>query len=99
MNETVHAEAFEQGKRTGLAIAALATAAVAFISLLGLEKAILAVVLAVLAARGTPRGSRSHRLALLALGIAVLYALTFVIVMVLFRDRIGELVRLLQQMS
>lgn len=99
MNETVHAEAFEQGKRTGLAIAALATAAVAFLSLLGLEKAILAVVLAVLAARGTPRESRSHRLALLALGIAVLYALTFVIVMVLFRDRIGELVRLLQQMS
>ena len=43
--------AFAEGKRTGLAIGALAASAVAFVSLLGIEKAILGLALAALAAR------------------------------------------------
>lgn len=99
MNETMRPESFGEGKRVGLAIAALASGAVAFVSLLGLEKAILAIVLAVLAVRGAPPQSRSRRVAFLALGLAALYVLTFAVLMVLFHDRLGELVRLLQQLS
>jgi uncharacterized membrane protein len=99
MNETMHADSFQEGKRTGLAIGALAAAAVAFVSLLGIEKAVLAIVLGVLAVRGASPASRSRRLALLALGIAVVYALTFAVVMILFHQKIGELFRLLQQMG
>lgn len=39
----VDRESFLEGRRTGLAIGALAASAVAFISLLGIEKAILAL--------------------------------------------------------
>lgn len=91
--------AYEEGRRAGLATAALATSVVAFISLLGLEKAILAGVLGILAIRGTGAASRGRRLGLAAVGVAGVYAITFVIVLVVFRDRLAELFRLLQQMG
>jgi len=99
MHEDTHAEAFREGKRAGLAIAALAGSAVAFVSLLGIEKAILAITLAVLAIRGTAPRSRARRLASVALGIAVIYVLTFAVVMALFHEKLYELIRLLQQMG
>jgi hypothetical protein len=90
---------FAEGRRTGLAIAALAASIVAFINLLGMEKGILAVVLSVLALRGAAPATRARRLALAALGIAFLYVLTFVIVLILFHEKLGELIRMLQQLG
>lgn len=99
MCENPSERAFEEGRRTGLAIAAVAAGVVSFISLLGLEKAILAVVLAVLAGRGVTAGRQCRRLAAVALMIAGLYVITFAVIMVLFHDRVAELVRLLQQLG
>jgi ABC-type multidrug transport system fused ATPase/permease subunit len=95
----VNRESFLEGRRTGLAIGALAASAVAFISLLGIEKALLAIVLAILAMRGAAPSTPARRLAWGSLGVALLYVLTFVAVMALFHERLGELVRLLQQMA
>lgn len=99
MNQDLYSEAFREGKRAGMALAAIASGAVAFISLLGIEKAVLAIVLAVLALRGAAAKSRTRRLAFVAVGLAVLYIVTFAVVMILFYDKLGELIRLLQQMS
>jgi NADH:ubiquinone oxidoreductase subunit K len=99
MSDDPRREAFREGRRAGLAIAAIAASAVAFVSLLGIEKAILAAVLAVLAMRGATRRSRTTRLARLAIGIAALYAVSFAVLLVLFRDKVWELLRLLQQMG
>jgi len=99
MSEDLHREAFRQGRQAGLAVAAVATSAVAFVSLLGIEKAILAIVLAVLALHGAASKSRTRRLAFIAIGLGVLYALTFAVMILLFRDKLGELIHLLQQMG
>src|SRR5262245_61556922 len=50
------AEAFDGGRRAGLAVAAMALGVVTFLSLLGLEKAGLAIILGVLALRGGSAG-------------------------------------------
>ena len=99
MNEDSHTEAFREGKRAGLAIAAIAGSAVAFVSLLGIEKALLAIILAILASRGAAPKSHTRRLASVAIGLGLLYVVTFAVVMALFHDKLGELIRLLQQMG
>jgi len=99
MNEDLHTKAFREGKRAGLAIAAVAGSAVAFVSLLGIEKAILAIVLAILARRGAAPKSHTRRLASVAIGLAMLYVAMFAVVMALFHDKLGELIRLLQQLG
>jgi len=99
MHENTRQEALREGKRFGLAIGALAGSAVAFVSLLGLEKAILAVTLAVLAMRGSAPRSGARRLGWLALSIAAVYVLTYAIILALYHEKLYELIRLLQQMS
>ena len=49
-------EAHETGWRSGLSVGAIAVSVAAFISLLGIEKALLAITLAFLAVRGSRRG-------------------------------------------
>jgi hypothetical protein len=90
---------YEEGRRTGLATAALATAAVAFVSLLGIEKATLAALLACLAIRGAKTAAPARRLAAAAMALAGVYAVTYVVVLVLFRDRLAELLRLMQKLG
>ena len=90
---------YADGRKAGLAIGALATAAAAFISLLGIEKAILALVLAILGFRGTQAGSRAKRLSLLAMLILCLYAVTCVTVLVLYHEKLAELFRLMQKLG
>ena len=50
-----------RGRSEGLATAALAVGAVAFLNLLGVEKGILAIVLAVLSLRNAPAGPPPRR--------------------------------------
>ena len=92
------AQARDDGRRQGLAIAALATSLVAFLNLLGAEKSILAIVLATIAMAGT--GSRLvRRRSLIAIGLALIHIATVVTVLVIFRDELGELVRLLSTLG
>jgi hypothetical protein len=91
--------AYREGRSAGLAVGALAVSLVAFLSLLGIEKAVLALVLAVLAIRGVANGVRARRLAIAAIVIACIYAATYVVVVALYHDKIGELIRMLHQLG
>ena len=91
--------AYAAGRRNGLAISAMAVAGLAFISMLGMEKAILAVVLARLAVRGAGAGEPSRRYSAWATVVACVYAATFAVVLIVFHRQLAELLRLLQHLS
>jgi hypothetical protein len=93
------ADAYVAGRRMGFAVSALAMSLVAFLSLLGLEKAILAIVLGSLAIREAKRGTLARRLGSVAIGLGALYPVTVAVVLWVFRDRVVEFVRLLQNLS
>lgn len=87
-----------QGRREGLATAALAAACLAFVNLLGAEKALLALTLAGLAVRGLPPGAARGR-ALAAVGLSAVYLATVVTVLILFRHELADLIRLLKDLG
>jgi hypothetical protein len=78
------AQAFDAGRRAGLATAALALSLVAFFSLLGAEKALLAIALGILARRGSQAGSVGRRLATVAIGIATVFLVSIVFILIQF---------------
>lgn len=91
-------EARDQGRRQGLAIAALALGLVSFLNLLGAEKSILAVVLAISAMSGSASAQVRRRSAA-AIALALLHLVTVGVVLVLFQDELGQLVRLLNKLA
>jgi hypothetical protein len=91
--------AYEEGRRTGLAIAAFALAIMSFINLLGVEKSILALVLAVIAMYGAPRGAEVRRWSRNAIGLAAVHIVIFVVFIVLFHQKLGQLILLLQKLG
>ena len=91
--------AYDEGRRAGLAAAALALSIVAFVNLLGMEKSILAAVLALVALRGAIPGAALRRRARVALAFALVHVITVVTLVVHFRDKFGELLRLLHKLS
>jgi hypothetical protein len=92
-------EAFRAGRRVGFGISALTLALVAFLSLLGAEKAILAIVLGGLAIRGSGRASQAHRLGLAAIGIGVVFILALVVGLIVFWGPLLEFVQMLNRLS
>jgi hypothetical protein len=86
---------YRAGRRDGLALGAFALALVSFVHLLGAEKAILAMVLAILAIMAAP----GSRFAAWALGVAALYIVTLVTALIVFHDKFEALIKLLQQLS
>jgi hypothetical protein len=93
------AEAFDAGRRAGLAVAALALGCVAFLSLLGMEKAGLAIILGIVALRGGKAGLATRRLALAAIGLGALFILTVIILLVVYWERVRQLITELQKLS
>jgi hypothetical protein len=93
------AEAFDAGRRTGFGVSALALSLVAFLSMLGAEKAVLAIVLGALAMRGTKRGAVARRLGIAAIGMAAVFLATLAVVLVVFWDQLVELIRILERLS
>ena len=93
------AEAYDTGRRVGFGMSALALGLVTFLSLLGAEKAILAIVLGALAIRGSDARTLSRRLGSAAIILGVVFLLTVGVVLVVFWDQAVELVRILQQLS
>lgn len=91
--------AYETGRRTGFGIAALALGLASFLSLLGAEKAILTIVLGVLASRGTAAGALPRRLGVAAIWLGAIFIVTLAVVLVLYHDKFIELIRLLQKLS
>jgi hypothetical protein len=92
-------EAYDAGRRVGFAVSALAMSLVAFLSLLGAEKAILAIVLGAVAVRGGRPGTLARRLGIAAMAISVVFLATAAVVLALFWGRFVEVIKALQQLS
>ena len=94
-----NSEAFRLGRSTGLGIAALALSVVSFLSLLGAEKAILAIVLGALAARGSAPAALARRFGIAAICIGTVFLLTLALVLAVYWGKVIELIQLLQKLS
>jgi hypothetical protein len=91
--------AFDQGRRNGLATAALALSVVSFVNLLGIEKSILAAVLGMVALQGAEPIRSLLRRGRIAIALAAVHASTVVVVLIVFRDKLGQLLTHLQSLS
>jgi hypothetical protein len=91
--------AYQQGRRLGLATGALALSIVAFVNLLGIEKSVLAGVLALLSLHSAGPVVSVVRRGRAALAIAAVHAVTVIAVLVLFRDKLTRLIHLLMNLS
>lgn len=91
--------AYQRGRRMGLATGALALSVVAFVNLLGMEKSILAGVLALLALQGAAPAADLIRRGRIALAIAVVHILTVIFMLVVFHDKLLQLLHLLQKLG
>ncbi len=97
--EITQNQAFDDGRRAGLAIAALSLSLVAFLNLLGTEKAILAIVLGLLARRGSRPGSASGKMATAAIGLGSTFLVSVGLVLFFFWNELVGLVNYLWQLS
>ncbi|HEY1899299.1 MAG TPA: hypothetical protein VGG49_05865 [Steroidobacteraceae bacterium] len=91
--------AFQEGRGVGLATGALALSVVAFLNLLGLEKSILAAVLAILALQSVAASRAVIRRGQAALVLAGVHFITVVTVIAVFHDKLLQLVHLLQKLG
>lgn len=87
------------GRQVGLGIAALMVGCVSFVSLLGVEKAVLAIVFGGMAMRGASQGSLAGRLGIAAVVLGVLFILTLIILLIVFHGKVAMLIRLLEDLS
>jgi Na+-driven multidrug efflux pump len=92
-------QAHETGWRSGLAVGAIAVSVVSFISLLGIEKALLAITLAILAFRGSRRGEGARRLAGQAIVISCVYVVTIIMLLIVFRSQLAKFLQMMHQLS
>ncbi len=91
-------QALARGRSEGLATAAVALGVLSFIQFLGAEKALLAIVLAVLALRGA--GSRHSRIrGWVAIGLGSVYLAVTALTLIVFHDKLGELIQLLRSLG
>lgn len=91
-------QALRRGRSEGFAIAAVALGALSFIQLLGTEKALLAIVLALLALRSA-QSRRTRRQGWTAIALGTLYLAITIATLILFREQLAELIRLLQSLG
>ena len=92
-------KAFQEGRRLGLATAALALSITGFVNLLGVEKPILAGVLALMALQGSATSRVIFSRSRAALVLAAVYALTIVVVCIAFHEKLLLLLQLLQKLG
>jgi hypothetical protein len=92
-------DAYQNGRRIGLATGALALSVVSFVNLFGIEKSVLAIVLAILAIQGAEPVAAAIRRGRTALLIASVHIITFAVVLVIFRDKVMELLHFLHELN
>jgi len=90
---------YSTGRQVGFGVAAVMLGCVSFLSLLGVEKALLAIILGGLAMRGAAQGSLSRRLGIISISLGVLFLITLLVILVLFHDKLMMLIRLLEDLS
>jgi Na+-driven multidrug efflux pump len=87
------------GRRDGFGIAAVVVGIITFVSLLGIEKAVVAIVLGALAMQGARKGSRARRLGGVALILGITFEVALVVLLIVFREEVGTLISALEQLS
>jgi hypothetical protein len=92
-------DAFRAGRRVGFGISAFVLGLVSFLSLLGAEKAILAMILGVMAIRGSGQGALARRLGTIAICLGAAFLVTMVVILIVFRGQVLEFVQMLQKLS
>lgn len=92
-------QGFDAGRKHGIAIAALVISLISFVTLLGTEKGITAIVLGALAAKGAAPGSFPARIGKVAIVLGSLFLVTVAAVLTLFWSDVVEFVRLLEKLS
>jgi hypothetical protein len=92
-------EAFCAGRRVGFGISALSLVLITFVSMLGVEKVILAMILGRLAIRGSARGTQAYRLGVAAIRIGICFLVAFAVGLIVFWGRVIEFFEALQRIS
>jgi hypothetical protein len=92
-------ELYSAGRRDGLAVAAMVLGLVTFLSMLGAEKAIAAIVLGAVAMRGAPRRSLARRLGIASVVLGAVFIVTMAVVFVVFREQVATLIAALEKLS
>lgn len=83
--------AYRRGRRSGLATAAFAIAIIAYLNLLGIEKSVLAIVLAAMALKGSLLPAIARVRTWGALALAAIHTVTVVVIVIVFADKLGLL--------
>lgn len=91
-------EAYNSGRRVGFGISALALSVVTYLSLLGFEKAILAIVLGALAMQAGQR-TLARRLGIISIALGVIFMVTVIVLIIVFQEKVMEFVTLLKELS
>ena len=86
-------ESYERGRRVGLGTAALALAVTAYVNLLGIEKSLLAIVLAFVALKGSRLTAKARTSTRIAIGLASVHAITVVAIVAIYSDKLTALAR------
>ena len=89
--------AYEEGRRTGFAIAAFAVSVLAYVNLLAAEKSLFAIVLAVIAMQGA--GQATRRWSWMAIAIGAAHFAIVILVLAVFHDKLLQLIQLLHKLS
>jgi len=98
-NQDQIVRAYNAGRRVGFGISALVLSIVAYLSMLGFEKAILAIVLGALALKGTENKTIAKRLGIISICLGILFVITAIVILIIFRDKVAEFITLLKQIS
>jgi len=93
-------DAFAAGRVAGLALAALTISVVAFIQLLGAEKALVGLVFGTLAYRGASGASlQARRLAIAAILVSLAYLILMIIVLLVAGEDVLDAIRAIDKAS
>ncbi len=88
---------YARGRAVGFGIAALTISAVAFIQLLGAEKAIAGLVLGTLAYRSGAESDQSRKLAIAAIAVSSFYLVLMLVVLLFAGEDILHAIKALDQ--
>jgi tellurite resistance protein TehA-like permease len=99
--ETKLEQPFVLGQRFAFATAALLVGIGSYVSLLGMEKGILAILFAILALKSSPAPRLTERRAWAYIGLALGATMILLVptMLLLYRERVGELIAALERLQ
>jgi hypothetical protein len=90
--------AYNSGRRVGFGVSALALSMVTYLSMLGFEKAILAIVLGALAMQAGNR-TLAKRLGITSVILGSVFMVSVIVLVIVFQEKVIEFITLLKELS